>query len=210
MQTPVAIPAPTDEDEPFQVGDSLTVYEAAMVYAGRYPYPQMFGPYDDEGSKRAHCLTLLKLGLAGRRRQRVRRSWDVFCQIKGEIERGQIKPIKSAHDLDGKIDPFRTVIRTSDLVLLATHRGEQPRSLKPLQTVVTTSDQERAVTAYAADIFKQKPDSKHDDVLAACRDRFGKVSERTFRYRICPHAREAADLPRYARPGPKPEPRKRR
>jgi hypothetical protein len=131
--SPATIPAPTAEDQPFQIGDKLTVYEAAMVYAGRHPYPRIFGPYDD-GNKRERCLTLLKLGLSERlpRRQRAQRSWDVFRQIKGGIERGQINPIKPAYDLDGDIDPIRTVIRTSDLVPLAASRGEQPRYLRHL------------------------------------------------------------------------------
>jgi hypothetical protein len=126
-------PAPSDEDKPFPVGDELTVYEAAMVYAGRHPYPKMFGPYDD-ANRRERCLTLLKLGLTAklRGRHRAQRSWDVFRQIKSGIERGQINPIKPSYDLDGDIDPIRTVIRTSDLVQLATDRGEQPRYLRHL------------------------------------------------------------------------------
>jgi hypothetical protein len=35
----VAIPAPTDDDDEFIIGDVLTIYEAAMVSACRHPYP---------------------------------------------------------------------------------------------------------------------------------------------------------------------------
>jgi hypothetical protein len=66
------------------------------------------------------------------------------------------------------------------------------------------SDKEHKVTAYAAKIFKKNPHVKHNDVLLACRNKFGKLGERAFRYRICPNAREAAGLERYARSGPKP------
>ena len=66
------------------------------------------------------------------------------------------------------------------------------------------SDKEHKVTAYAATIFKKNPHVKHDDVLLACRNKFGELGERAFRYRICPNAREAAGLERYARSGPKP------
>jgi hypothetical protein len=34
------IPAPPNSDErPFEIGDQMTVFEAAMVYAGRHPHP---------------------------------------------------------------------------------------------------------------------------------------------------------------------------
>jgi hypothetical protein len=133
--SPAVIPAPTNEDKPFQVEDELTVYEAAMVYAGRHPWPKFFGPYD-ESNKRERCLTLLKLGLKERlpERRHAQRSWDVFRQLKGRIEQDQIKPIKPSYDLDGEIDPIRTVIKTTELIKLANERGEQqPEYLRHLQ-----------------------------------------------------------------------------
>ena len=85
---PTSIPAPTADEKPFQIGDELTVYEAAMVYAGRHPYPHGFGPYDSR-NKRERCLTLLKLGLSERlpRRQRAQRSWDIFCELGDPVRR---------------------------------------------------------------------------------------------------------------------------
>ena len=41
-QAYAAIPAPAPQDIPFTIRDRLTVYEAAMVYAGRHPYPYFF------------------------------------------------------------------------------------------------------------------------------------------------------------------------
>jgi hypothetical protein len=208
--SPVKIPAPTDEDKPFTVGEELTVYEAAMVYAGRHPYPKMFGPYDGS-SRREHCLTLLKLGLKEglRRRQRAQRSWDVFRRLQEKIKRGQIQPRKSAYDLDGEIDPFRTVIKTSELVSLANERGENPRYLKHLPNHPSDgaphSEHDRDTIAYVANLLKQNSDITRDDALAECRNRFPRVGKSFFRSDIWPQARQKAGLSPHARPGRKPK-----
>jgi len=195
---PASIPAPTPEDKPFPVGGELTVYEASMVYAGRHPYPKMFGPYD-ESRKREHCLTLLKLGLAERlrRRQRVQRSWDVFRQLKEKIKQGQIQPIKPAYDLNGEIDPIRSVIRTSDLVPLATDRGEQPRYLRhllkasPEPAAADLSDlsgEEYKAFSYIVKHLTDVPDATREDIWDCCRVRF-KVSKRVVFKDLLPRAR---------------------
>jgi hypothetical protein len=128
----LAIPAPTEQDEPFKIGDVLTIYEAAMVYAGRHPYPYFFDVKDR--SIEAH-LEFLKLGLAQsppRKRVRAERSWDIYCELIRRIEQGGIQPVKLAYDRLGRIDPRRTQIRTSDLADLAKERREKPRYLRPL------------------------------------------------------------------------------
>jgi hypothetical protein len=136
---PAAIPAPTAKDQPFQIGDELTVYEAAMVYAGRHPYPHDFGPYDSR-NKRERCLTLLKLGLSERlpRRQRAQRSWDIFCELGERVRQGLITPTRIARDLAGEVDLVETVIAIRDLVQLAIERGESPKYLRGFQTKTTT------------------------------------------------------------------------
>jgi hypothetical protein len=133
-----SIPAPTADDKPFQIGDELTVYEAAMVYAGRHPYPHDFGPYD-RNDRREHCLTLLKLGLkeTPQKRPRAQRSWDIFCDLGERMKRGRIAPIRTARDLAGEIDLIDTVIATADLVQLARDRDEQPKYLRGFQTKTT-------------------------------------------------------------------------
>ena len=128
----LAIPAPTEQDEPFKIGDVLTIYEAAMVYAGRHPYPYFFDVKDR--SIEAH-LEFLKLGLAQsppRKRVRAERSWDIYCELIRRIEQSRIQPVKLASDPLGGIDPCRTRIRTSDLADLAKERGETPRYLRHL------------------------------------------------------------------------------
>jgi hypothetical protein len=122
---PVAIPAPTADDKRFRVGDELTVYEAALVYAGRHPYPMFFGLKDGRNSKREHMLTYLDL-----KRPWAQLARDIFYELGERIKRGQIKPIRPAYDPSGKIDLFRTVIRRKCVVTLATQRGEQPKYLK--------------------------------------------------------------------------------
>jgi hypothetical protein len=127
-----AIPAPTAKDEPFKIGDVLTVYEAAMVYAGRHPYPYFF---DVKGRGIKEHLEFLRLGLAQsspRKRVRAQRSWDIYCGLMRRIEQGKIQPVKFAYDRLGRIDPRRTQIRTSDLANLAKERGETPRYLRHL------------------------------------------------------------------------------
>ena len=64
-----SIPAPTADEQPFKIGEILTLYEAAMVYAGRYPYPRFFALKN--GSVKDH-IDYLKLGIAQPPRKRAR------------------------------------------------------------------------------------------------------------------------------------------
>jgi hypothetical protein len=126
------IPAPTADDKPFAIRKQLTVYEAAMIYAGRHPYPRFFCVLG--GSVRDH-EDFLRLGLseASGKRPRAQRSWDVYCQLKDRINAGVIKPIRPAYDLSGKLDFTRTSIETAELVHLALERRETPKYLRHLQ-----------------------------------------------------------------------------
>jgi hypothetical protein len=212
MKTPdaiTAVPAPTTEDKPFDIGDELTVYEAAMVYAGRHPYPQMFGPYD-RSSKREHCLTLLKLGLSARlpRRQRAQRSWDIFCELGERVKRGQITPIRSAHDPASKIDLIRTVISTADLVQLAKDRDEQPRYLRPLleaaeaRAAKPDADCERRATDHVKELLKANHKMTREDARQACEEKFPELHGRVNALRrIWRNARDALGLGRAWSPG---------
>ena len=130
---PAAIAAPTNKDKPFPIRGQHTVYEAAMVYAGRHPYEFEFGPYDTR-DRRERCLTRLKVGLAEKphKRPRAQRSWDIFCELGERIKSGRIKPIRIRRDLHGNIDFVDTVIATAELVKLAIERDEQPKYLRHL------------------------------------------------------------------------------
>ena len=128
----VAIPAPTENDRSFKISDVLTIYEAAMVYAGRHPYPHFF--YIKDGSIEEH-REFLKLGvpqLPPKKRARAWRSWDIYCEILKRIEERRIQPVKAAYDSQGRIDLRRTFIRTSDLAAIAKDRCERPKYLRHL------------------------------------------------------------------------------
>src|SRR5262249_7681046 len=196
MKTPdpsTAIPAPTVEDKPFQVEDELTVYEAAMVYAGRHPYPEMFGPYGGE-NRRKHCLTLLKLGLSERlpRRQRAQRSWNIFCEVGERIRQGKIKPITTAYDLAGEIDLIDTVISTAAIMQLARDRGEQPKHLRPLfasaskktRSAKPDANYELLATEYVTGLLKANPSMSREDARQACAEKFPELGKNAFERRV--------------------------
>jgi hypothetical protein len=125
------IRAPLHADEKsFEIGDTLTVFEAAMVYAGRHPHSRFLrdGSIEDR-------LTFLRAGIREREprvRIRARVSWDILCELVKRIEHGRLNAVRPAYSKDGQIDPIRTVIRTADLVALAIERGNQPKYLRHL------------------------------------------------------------------------------
>jgi hypothetical protein len=125
------IPAPDNSDEkPFEIGDTLTVFAAAMVYAGRHPLPLFLRGGSIEDHKQ-----FLRAGILEhepRARIRARLSWDTYCELINRIKQRRLIPVKSAYLEDGEVDPRRTVIETADLVLLANERGERPKYLKHL------------------------------------------------------------------------------
>ena len=118
----------------------LTVYEAAMVYAGRHPYPYFFSV---KGGSIRDYEGFLKLGLseASARRRRAQLSWDVCCQLMDRIKKGIINPIRIAYQPSGEIDFRRTRIETRDLLRLASDRRENPRYLRHLQTDIAVNEQ---------------------------------------------------------------------
>jgi hypothetical protein len=154
----MCIPAPTADDRPYRINDVHTIYEAAMIYAGRHPYPHFFG-IKDSGIE--EHLAFLKLGVSetsARKRLRAQWSWDIYCELVKRIEKGRIQPLKLAYDRQGKIDPRRTQIRTLDLVRLATDRGEKPKYLRSLlaESNVQQTPATHAIFAAAS----AKPDSQ--------------------------------------------------
>lgn len=201
---PSAIPAPTADDKPFQIGDELTVYEAAMVYAGRHPYPKFFG-LNGRSSKCERLLTYLNL----------KRPWsqlarDIFYELGERIKRDRVKPIKPAYTA-GDIDLFRTVISIDHVVQLANDRGEKPKYLRPLLEAaddrvpaLTSNDELRAVD-YIAPKLQENPHIKRDVAREMLGTKFSTLSGRGFDERVWPNARARAGLPAAAPPGPKPK-----
>jgi hypothetical protein len=147
-----SIPAPPNSDEkPFEIGNTLTVFEAAMVYASRHPLPQLLR----DGSVQDH-EQFLRAGIRERERRariRARRSWDICCELINRIKAGRLVPVKCAYLEDGEIDPRGTVIETADLILLAKDRGEQPKYLKRLLRAADDRAWKRPLTKRRAQAF---------------------------------------------------------
>ena len=56
----------------------------------------------------------------------------LYWEIVKKIEQREIVPSRTAYDPHRKVDPIRSLIKTSDLADLAFERGERPRSLTHL------------------------------------------------------------------------------
>jgi hypothetical protein len=117
---------------PFQVGLELTIYQAAMIYAGRHPAEGFL-----RGSTVDYYLKFLRAGIPdppkSRERIRAQRSWNVYCDLMKRIEAGAIVPVRAHYQRSGQIDPVSTVIRLTDVAKLAIERGERPKTLRHIQ-----------------------------------------------------------------------------
>lgn len=133
-----------DEVDPFVIGDSLSLYEAAMVYSGRNPAARFISggsaeDYEtflglrpaldedwllesDEGDD--ECTSQLR-----RKTKRRRLSRDVLNELLREIKVGNISPLRWAELANSEPDIRRIVISTIDLVNLARRRQETPEYL---------------------------------------------------------------------------------
>lgn len=163
------IPGPEGES-PFEIGDLLTIYEAACVYRDAHPYPRLLGldlnvPVDRataekfQGFRRDHGT-----GLAAK---------DVYFDLQRLVLGSEIKGAIPAYFGPGDLNPFRTTIPTSMLLSLARARGDAgkiiislvagaqpepnpkkvgPRSARPkmVATFERLAREERLTTANAA------------------------------------------------------------
>ena len=114
------IPAPPFlEEKPFKIRDTLTVFEAAMVYAARHPHGRFL-----RGASPEDRLLFLKAWIE-RPRRPARLSWEVYRDMLNRIERGVIRPLRTAYTAKGEIDTVRTVLHIADLAQLAIERNER-------------------------------------------------------------------------------------
>jgi hypothetical protein len=110
--------------EAFTVCDTLTIYEAAMVYSDRHPGGQIInGTKNYERGEISDYESYLGKGARDGQRKL---AWDIYCQLWKIIDAGEIKPVKTAYAPSGKLDPRDTRIATADIVKLAQARGETP------------------------------------------------------------------------------------
>jgi hypothetical protein len=117
----------------FEIGDEISVFDAAMVYAGRHPTPNFFRKGTIEEHEKWLRAGIPTNDPRSRKRVRARRSWDIYNEIINQIKVGVIKPVRMAYQTPGRdIDPIRTIIRISDLAMLAAERRECPKYLRHL------------------------------------------------------------------------------
>jgi hypothetical protein len=121
----VEIPGAADTGGPFIVGETLTIYQAAMVYSGRHPGGQFLDGEYGRASLREYESFLGKGARGGPRKH----AWDIYCQLRRMVAAGEIKPTKAAYTRSDEIDPLDTLIATADVGKLAKARGESPEYL---------------------------------------------------------------------------------
>ena len=126
------IPSPPDSGEqPFEIGSTLTLFDAAMIGGDRHPLPRFLadGTIDDH-------FEFLKAGIPpqpkSNKRADARRSLDVYHELMNLIRQDKLEPVSRKYQPSGEIDPVRTLIQTSDIIALALERGEQPIYLRSM------------------------------------------------------------------------------
>jgi hypothetical protein len=155
----------------FEVGDTLTVYEAAMVYAGRHPggaflsgetksRTQNYGPASREEYESFMRQRTLRFDDEARPRQGL--AWDIYIELQKRIGTGELNPVQSAYEKDGRLDPLRTTIRTAYLVTLADERDERPEYLAHLMPLPEAR--------HKAEELKRAPDARIDAAIVRVYD----------------------------------------
>ncbi len=141
------IPEAAETGGPFNIGDTLSVYEAAMVYAGRHPGGVFItgktkDPNEIFRATVEDCEKFLGRDERrdGARADQRKLSWDIYCELCDRLDKGTIKPIRMARlRPSSEIDPRGTIIATADLVQLAQERRETPEFLAHLMQSPETS-----------------------------------------------------------------------
>jgi hypothetical protein len=140
--TTIVIPAQLDAGPDFIIGETLTLFEAAMVYTDRHPH----GAFLRDASNEDHEKFLGK----GRLEKDVRAqlSWVVYCHLVREAEAGKLVLAREAYLNGGRhLDPRHTRIPIGVLLDLARKRGDGGSYIRALLAV--QQDQLRAGSAAA-------------------------------------------------------------
>jgi len=85
----------------------------------------------------------------------------------------------------------------------AIEHSEAPTAAAKARAAKPDANDEHEATIYLTGLLRANPDMGRDDAWWDCRLRFHHLSERKFFRHIWPDARDAAGLPRKARPGPR-------
>lgn len=157
----VEIPGGADTGGPFIVGETLTIYEAAMVYSGRHPGGRFLNSEKyGRASLRDHERFLGKGSCDPTRGL----GWYVFGELRRRVAEDSIKPVCPAYMESGEFNPLDTVIKTADVAALARERGEAPEYLAPWMIVPTLAQPPR----------KKRAQPKRDQAKRLIRERYGK------------------------------------
>jgi len=113
------------------IGDTLTIFDAAMIYADRHPASEFL-----RGASLSEAEQFLgreqRRGCDNENAARRKLSWDIYCELMRRVESGKIKPVRTGSLPSGEIDPRETAISIACLAELARERGDKPEFLKPL------------------------------------------------------------------------------
>jgi hypothetical protein len=143
----VSIPHPEDvwaqtQAEPFTLGDTLTIADAAMLYSDRHPRPVIwFGagalnprkPTDineieeliGKGATDHHGPGTLEYW---------EKSWSVYCALADGVQKGSMPATKPVYLPNRRINPVLTEIPLSALLDLARQRGDAGEIVSSLLT----------------------------------------------------------------------------
>jgi len=141
-----AIPGPGGEPA-FEVGEELSIYEAACVYRDTHPRPKQIGDLDLDEARDCSVAE----GLMGLRRDRLsgdgRNNWtappegykqarraarDAYLELIEAVKSGRLEPVRAGFFGAGDLNPFRTFIWRRELIDLAKKRGDAGTIVKTL------------------------------------------------------------------------------
>jgi hypothetical protein len=148
----------------FELGNTLTIYEAARIASGRHPMPRLL-----DGADSNFYWEMLSAGSTsqGWRRFRPLRSVNVFHALMDAINKGEIEPVNPVYATTpgpctkGTIDWRHTKVKAMDVARLCVTNGWHPKLLRPLIEDLQRELRESALLGgYKADGAKAADDAK--------------------------------------------------
>ena len=120
---------PAEAGGPYDVTDSLTIFEAGVLYRDGFPDEGMLAQYLDPNYPGGRNLAEGHHGIGvfyGWMPEEFRNPAprDVYLQLIEMVTRGALAPIRAAYFSPGEIDPFRTVIPLTAVLALGRSRGD--------------------------------------------------------------------------------------